>query len=75
MYYMRYGMGMWEEYKVRLSRRVLEWCSTGRRNIIVPLNSWMQEIGTGMRDKGLEELDWQGGTETKDKTLGTEHPL
>ena len=35
----------------RIPRRVWEWCPPGK-------NTWMQEIMTEMKTKGLEEEDW-----------------
>ena len=42
----------------RIPRRVWEWCPPGRRGRGRSLNTWMQEIMTGMKTKGLEEEDW-----------------
>ena len=36
----------------RLPRRILEWCPPGRRRKGRPRNSWMQEVTTGMRERG-----------------------
>ena len=40
----------------RLPRRILELCSPGRRRKGRLRNSWMQEVTTGMRERG--ELEW-----------------
>ena len=40
----------------RLPRKILEWCSPGRRGGS-PRNSWMQEVTTGMREKGIN-IEW-----------------
>ena len=40
----------------RIPRRVWEWCP-GRRGRGRPRNTWMQDIMTGMKAKGLEEED------------------
>ena len=37
----------------RLPRRILEWCPPGRRRKGRPRNSWMQEVTTGMRERGI----------------------
>ena len=49
----------------RLSRKNLGWCLPGRRRrrrrrrtIRRNLNSWMQEIKTGMREKGIDNMEW-----------------
>jgi hypothetical protein len=48
----------------RLPRRIVEWCTPGRRRKGRPRNSWMQEVTTGMRERGigdLERFDEKGG--------------
>ena len=42
----------------RLPRRIIEWCPPGRRKKGRPQNSWMQEVTTGMREKGIDDLEW-----------------
>ena len=42
----------------RLTRRILEWCPPGRRRKRRPRNSWMQEVKTGMRERGIGDLEW-----------------
>ena len=41
----------------RVPRKNLEKCPTGRRKGR-PRNSWMQEITTGMRERGIGDLEW-----------------
>jgi hypothetical protein len=43
--------------KARLPRNILEWCPPGRRKGR-PRNSWMQEVTTGMREKGINNMEW-----------------
>ena len=54
----------------------MEWCPPGRRRKVRPRNSWMQEVKTGMREKGINHMEWidRGRMEMKNKikTLGTE---
>ena len=52
----RYGhvQGMGEE---KLPRKILEWCPPERRRKGRPRNSWMQEVTTGMREKGIN-MKW-----------------
>ena len=42
----------------RLPRRILEWCPPGRRRKGRPRDSWMQEVTTGMRERGIGSLEW-----------------
>ena len=44
--------------KERLPRKKLEWCPPGRPRNGKPRNSWMQEVTTGMREKGIVDLEW-----------------
>ena len=37
-----------------LPQKILDWCAPGRRRKGRPRNSWMQEITTGMREKGIK---------------------
>ena len=41
----------------RLPRKKLKWCPTGRRRKGRPRNSWMLEVTTGMREKGINNLE------------------
>ena len=41
----------------RLSRRILEWYSPGRRRKGIPRNSWMQEVTRGIRERGIDNLE------------------
>jgi hypothetical protein len=40
----------------RLPQKILDCCPLGRRGKGIPRNSWMQEITTGMRVKGINNL-------------------
>ena len=42
----------------RLPRRILEWCPPGKRRKGRPGNSWMEEVTTGMRERGIADLEW-----------------
>ena len=43
----------------RLPRIILEWCPPGRkRRKGRRRNSWMQEVTTGMREKGIDSMEW-----------------
>ena len=42
----------------RLPRRILEWCTPGRRRRGRIRNSWMQEVTTRMRERGIGDLEW-----------------
>ena len=39
--------------KGRLPRKILEWCPPRRRRKGRPRHSWMQEVTTVMREKGM----------------------
>ena len=42
-----------------LPRQILEWCPPGRRKIKGrSRNSWMQEVTTGMREKGTNNIEF-----------------
>ena len=41
----------------RLLRKILEWCPSGRRKGR-PRNWWMQELTTGMREMGINNVEW-----------------
>ena len=60
----------------RLPREILKWCPPGRRMEGTLRNSWMQEVTTGMRERGIDDLEWvdkeQEGAEKENKTLGRE---
>jgi hypothetical protein len=40
----------------RLPRKNLERCPPGRRKVR-PRSSWMQEVTTGMREKGIKNME------------------
>ena len=40
-------------YEERLPGNILQWCPPGRRKER-PRNSWMQNVTTGMREKGID---------------------
>ena len=42
----------------RLPRQILEWCLPGKRIKGRPRNSWMQEVTTGIREKGINNMEW-----------------
>ena len=42
----------------RLPTRILEWCPPGRRRKERPRKSGMQEVTTGMRERGIDDLEW-----------------
>ena len=45
----------------RIPLKIMECCPTGRirrRRKERPGNSWMQEVTTGMRGKGIDNLEW-----------------
>ena len=44
--------------QARLPRRILKWCPPGRRRNGRPRNSWMQEVTTGMRERGIGDFEW-----------------
>ena len=50
-----------------LPRNILEWCPPERRRKGKPHNSWMQEVTTGMREKGINNMEWAGGEEWRRK--------
>ena len=41
----------------RLHRKTLEWCPPGRRIKGSSRNSWMREVKTGMREKGINSVE------------------
>ena len=50
-----------------IPRRVFGRCPPGRRGRGRPRNTFMQEIMTGMKIKGLEEEDWNDRDEWRRK--------
>ena len=42
----------------RLLTRILEWCPPGRRRTGRLRNFWIQEVTTGMRERGIGDLKW-----------------
>ena len=50
----------------------IEWCPPGRRKKGRPRNSWMQEVTTGMREKGINTMEWIYRAGWKIKTLSPE---
>ena len=42
----------------RFPRRILEWCLPGRRRKRTSRNSSMQEVKTGMTERGIGDLEW-----------------
>ena len=61
--YIRYKQLNWYSYVQRmhdegLPRKILKWCPAGRRRKGRPRNSWMQEAKTGMREKGITNMEW-----------------
>ena len=58
--YIRYKQLNWYSHvqkmgEERLPRKILEWCPLGKGR---PQNSWMQEVTTGMREKGINNMEW-----------------
>ena len=56
-----------------LPGKILEWCMPGRRRRRKgrPRNSWMQEVTTGLRKKGINSIErneWKG-MKKKNKNL------
>ena len=67
--YIRYKQLNWYGHvkrmnEERLPRKILKWCPSGRRRRRRrrrkerPRNSWMQEVITGMREKGINNMVW-----------------
>ena len=50
-----------------LPRRILEWCSPGRRRKGRPRNSLMEEVTTGMRERGIGDSEWVDREEWRKK--------
>ena len=42
----------------RLPQKNLEWLPPGTRRKGRSRNSWMQEVTTGMREKGINDMEW-----------------
>ena len=40
------------------AKKILEWCPAGRRRKGRSQNSWMQKVTTGMRKKGINNMQW-----------------
>ena len=38
---------------IKKNKQILEWCRPVR-----PRNSWIQEVKTGMREKGINNMEW-----------------
>ena len=62
--YIRYKQLNWYGHvqrmcEERLPRKILEWCPPGKRRKRRPRYSWMQEVTTGMRERG-ELTTWNG---------------
>ena len=58
----------------RLPRKILELCPPGRGKDGRPRNLWMQEVTTGIRENGINNIgrmDRQRRMEKKNKTLRT----
>ena len=77
--YIRYKQFNWYDHvqridQERLPRRILEWCPPGRRRKGRPRNLWMQEVTTGMRERGNGDLEWvdREGWKRRFFTLRTE---
>jgi hypothetical protein len=61
--YIRYKQLNWYGHMKRvgqgsLPRRTLEWCPPGRRRKGRSRNAWMQEVTTGMKERGIGDLEW-----------------
>ena len=76
--YIIYKQLNWHGYVQRMNeesllRKILEWCPPGRRREGRPQNSSMQEVRTGMREKGINNMEWiDTAMEKENKTLDTE---
>ena len=60
--YIRYKQLNWYGHLRRINEEwlpqtILGWCPPGRRRKGRPRNSWMQEVATGMREKGINNLE------------------
>ena len=42
----------------RLPRKILEWCPPKIKIKGRPRNSWMQEVTTGIKEKGIINMEW-----------------
>ena len=61
--YIGYRELNWYDYvqrmgQERLPRRILERCPPERLRKGRPRNSWMLEVTTGMRERGIGDLEW-----------------
>ena len=46
---------------------MLEWCPLGRRRKGRPRNSWIQEVTSGMAEKGINYIEWNDIQELRRK--------
>ena len=42
----------------KLPQTIMEWCPSGRRRKGRHQNSWMLEATTGIREKGINNMEW-----------------
>ena len=61
--FIRYKQLNWYGHALRMDqqrspRRILEWCPPGRRRKGRPQNSWLHKVTTGMRERGICDLEW-----------------
>ena len=68
--YIRYKQLNWYIHVRRMNeemlpRKMLRWCPHGKKRR--PRNSWMQEITTGVRRKGINSMEWIEGKEWRRK--------
>ena len=61
--YIKHKQLNWYGYVQRLDqemlpRRILEWCPPGSRRKARPRKSWMQEVTTEIRERGIGDLEW-----------------
>jgi len=61
--YIRYKQLNWYGHVQRMDQerlriRILEWCPPGRRRKGRPQNVWILEVTTGMRERGIDGLEW-----------------
>ena len=60
--YMKYKQLNWYGHvqrmnEERLPRKCLVWCPPGKRGGR-PRNSWIQEVKTGIKEKGFNNMEW-----------------
>lgn len=53
--------------ETRLPRQILEWIPPGRGKRGRPRKTWMDDIRSGMKERGLEERDWEAREEWRKK--------